>query len=306
MCSRRARTSGSDVRRIISQTSVKRSAQCPACVQNEMSSDSATPSPARPAHARLVAADRPPPSRRTAWSRAMRRRTACGSTARTGTGRTRPAHRAASAPATRSARRTRSRSARSARAAATPRPHRDRPRRSGRGSLIGHRASLPSRRRPRAYGDVGFEHMFDDLNPEQRSAVLFGDGPLLIVAGAGTGKTTTLACRVGHLVERGVRPERILLLTFSRRAAREMLSRAQRATGPTRDRAGVGRDVPRGRQPAAPAPRAPARSASRLHGARPVRRRRRDEPASRGAGVRHAGTTVPAQGHARRRSTRGP
>ena len=61
--------------------------------------------------------------------------------------------------------------------------------------------------------------------------MLFGDGPLLIVAGAGTGKTTTLACRVGHLVERGVRPERILLLTFSRRAAREMLSRAQRATG---------------------------------------------------------------------------
>ena len=73
--------------------------------------------------------------------------------------------------------------------------------------------------------------MFDDLNPEQRSAVLFGDGPLLIVAGAGTGKTTTLACRVGHLVERGVRPERVLLLTFSRRAAREMLSRAHRATG---------------------------------------------------------------------------
>ena len=73
--------------------------------------------------------------------------------------------------------------------------------------------------------------MFDDLNPEQRSAVLFGDGPLLIVAGAGTGKTTTLACRVGHLVERGVRPERILLLTFSRRAAREMLSRAERSTG---------------------------------------------------------------------------
>jgi len=73
--------------------------------------------------------------------------------------------------------------------------------------------------------------MFDDLNPEQRAAVLFGDGPLLIVAGAGTGKTTTLACRVGHLVERGVRPERILLLTFSRRAAREMLSRAERSAG---------------------------------------------------------------------------
>ncbi|MGZ5297958.1 MAG: UvrD-helicase domain-containing protein, partial [Actinomycetota bacterium] len=73
--------------------------------------------------------------------------------------------------------------------------------------------------------------MFDDLNREQRAAVLHGEGPLLIVAGAGTGKTTTLACRVGHLVERGVPPERILLLTFSRRAAREMLSRAERSTG---------------------------------------------------------------------------
>ncbi|MGZ4147238.1 MAG: ATP-dependent helicase, partial [Actinomycetota bacterium] len=73
--------------------------------------------------------------------------------------------------------------------------------------------------------------MFDDLNQEQRAAVLHGDGPLLIVAGAGTGKTTTLAARVGHLVERGIRPERILLLTFSRRAAREMLSRAERLSG---------------------------------------------------------------------------
>ena len=78
--------------------------------------------------------------------------------------------------------------------------------------------------------------MFDDLNPEQRPRSLFGDGPLLIVAGAGTGKTTTLACRVGHLIERGVRPERILLLTFSRRAAREMLSRAERVTRPPRHR----------------------------------------------------------------------
>jgi DNA helicase-2/ATP-dependent DNA helicase PcrA len=73
--------------------------------------------------------------------------------------------------------------------------------------------------------------MFDDLNEEQREAVAHGDGPLLIVAGAGTGKTTTLACRVAALIERGVRPERILLLTFSRRASREMLARAERATG---------------------------------------------------------------------------
>jgi DNA helicase-2/ATP-dependent DNA helicase PcrA len=59
----------------------------------------------------------------------------------------------------------------------------------------------------------------EGLNPAQRQAVTHGDGPLLIVAGAGTGKTKTLACRVAHLIDRGVSPERILLLTFTRRAA---------------------------------------------------------------------------------------
>ena len=74
--------------------------------------------------------------------------------------------------------------------------------------------------------------MFDaSLNPEQRAAVTHGDGPLLIVAGAGTGKTTTLAARVAHLIDRGARPERLLLLTFTRRAAREMLQRAATMSG---------------------------------------------------------------------------
>ncbi|MDQ4108892.1 MAG: UvrD-helicase domain-containing protein, partial [Actinomycetota bacterium] len=67
--------------------------------------------------------------------------------------------------------------------------------------------------------------MFGELNPEQQAAVGHGEGPLLIVAGAGSGKTMTLAARVASLIERGTRPERILLLTFSRRAAREMISR---------------------------------------------------------------------------------
>ena len=66
------------------------------------------------------------------------------------------------------------------------------------------------------------------LNPAQLEAVTCGDGPVLVIAGAGTGKTWTLACRVAYLIEQGVPPERILLLTFSRRAAREMLSRAGR------------------------------------------------------------------------------
>jgi DNA helicase-2/ATP-dependent DNA helicase PcrA len=69
---------------------------------------------------------------------------------------------------------------------------------------------------------------FEHLNPDQRAAVEHLGGPLLVVAGAGSGKTTTLACRVARLVERGVPPGRILLLTFTRRAAREMLSRARR------------------------------------------------------------------------------
>ncbi len=72
------------------------------------------------------------------------------------------------------------------------------------------------------------------LNPRQRQAAGFQvtpaaakeSGPLLIIAGAGTGKTNTLAYRVAHLLACGLHPERILLLTFSRRAAREMSRRA--------------------------------------------------------------------------------
>lgn len=67
----------------------------------------------------------------------------------------------------------------------------------------------------------------DELNSAQRRAVTFGEGPLLVVAGAGTGKTKTLAYRVAHLIERGVNPERILLLTFTRRAATELIGRAE-------------------------------------------------------------------------------
>jgi len=71
----------------------------------------------------------------------------------------------------------------------------------------------------------------EELNPQQREAVTYGDGPLLIIAGAGTGKTKTLAYRVGWLIRQGIPAERILLLTFTRRAAEEMLNRARRAAG---------------------------------------------------------------------------
>ena len=66
------------------------------------------------------------------------------------------------------------------------------------------------------------------LNPAQRDAVVHEKSPLLIIAGAGSGKTNTLAHRVSHLILRGADAQRILLLTFSRRAAAEMSVRAQR------------------------------------------------------------------------------
>ncbi len=72
------------------------------------------------------------------------------------------------------------------------------------------------------------------LNAEQRAAVEHGGpdfaaaGPLLIIAGAGSGKTNTLAHRVAHLIVHGIDPRRILLLTFSRRAAGEMMRRVER------------------------------------------------------------------------------
>jgi DNA helicase-2/ATP-dependent DNA helicase PcrA len=66
----------------------------------------------------------------------------------------------------------------------------------------------------------------NQLNPAQYEAVTSVDGPHLIIAGAGTGKTRTITYRVAYLVELGVKPESILLLTFTRRAAQEMLRRA--------------------------------------------------------------------------------
>ena len=91
----------------------------------------------------------------------------------------------------------------------------------------------------------------DALNPEQRRAVEHGVGPdgtvgapLLVIAGAGSGKTNTLAHRVAHLIVSGADPRRILLMTFSRRAAMEMTRRVERiARKMLGDKAGVMTDA---------------------------------------------------------------
>jgi DNA helicase-2/ATP-dependent DNA helicase PcrA len=70
---------------------------------------------------------------------------------------------------------------------------------------------------------IDYKH---DLNPAQYEAVTSVNGPHLIIAGAGTGKTRTIVYRVAYLVELGVKPDHLLLLTFTRKSAQEMLRRA--------------------------------------------------------------------------------
>src|SRR5712672_4229988 len=64
-----------------------------------------------------------------------------------------------------------------------------------------------------------------ELNEQQQAAVMAPPGPSLVIAGAGAGKTRTLIYRVAYLLEQGIPPERILLLTFTNKAAREMMRR---------------------------------------------------------------------------------
>ena len=74
-----------------------------------------------------------------------------------------------------------------------------------------------------------------ELNSEQLEVVLKGDGPCLVLAGAGSGKTRTITYRVAYLLEHSVEPDRILLVTFTNKAAREMIDRVQLLTnGETR------------------------------------------------------------------------
>lgn len=78
--------------------------------------------------------------------------------------------------------------------------------------------------------------MFEELNAEQKEAVATINGPVRIIAGAGTGKTKTLVSRVANMLQKGISAENIMLLTFTNKAAGEMKLRIQNYIGNDRTR----------------------------------------------------------------------
>ena len=71
----------------------------------------------------------------------------------------------------------------------------------------------------------------DNLNPNQKEAVIHDNGPCLVIAGAGSGKTRVLTYRIAHLIKKGIDPYSILALTFTNKASKEMKDRIEKIVG---------------------------------------------------------------------------
>ena len=80
----------------------------------------------------------------------------------------------------------------------------------------------------------------DTLNNEQKEAVTYLNGPLLVLAGAGSGKTKVLTTRIAYLIEKGISPYNILAITFTNKAAREMKNRVEAKLGTISDSIFIG------------------------------------------------------------------
>src|SRR5262245_7079433 len=74
---------------------------------------------------------------------------------------------------------------------------------------------------------ASFEEVIGSLTQAQREAVTHTEGPLLVLAGPGSGKTRVITCRVAHLIHQGARPQQILAITFTNKAAAEMKQRVE-------------------------------------------------------------------------------
>ncbi len=83
-----------------------------------------------------------------------------------------------------------------------------------------------------APSDSRLHAILDSLDPEQRAAATLPDGPAQIIAPAGSGKTTTMVARLAVLLDRGVPPDRICVVTFNREAALDLRARVERRLGP--------------------------------------------------------------------------
>ena len=151
------------------------------------------------------------------------------------------------------------------------------------------------------------DSLLAELNEQQRAAAGHPRDPLLIIAGAGTGKTATLAHRVAWLIATGADPGRILLLTFTRRAAAEMLRRVDQILERSgqklgRDQPGLrrspdlGRHLPRSRQSALAAALRLGRPAAGVHHSRSGRFRRSDAGGACSSGIGRFQNAVPPQG----------